>query len=1095
MLGFPLRFIRNLALAGLALAFFLVLIGALLSPRLEETPKLEDPEEVEAITAARTARFDPDGLPVVQQEVDYAQGPGAAWYPKGEAPILQRLVEQGAIPPVAERVGPEPVVLDGVDGIGRYGGTWLRVANSPADVNVIGWRLGGAGLVRWSPMGDPIRPHLARSWEVSEDDREWIFHLRKGVRWSDGHPFTAEDILYWAEKEPLATGGPPPYWMVTGGKLGKVEKLDDYTVRFSFEEPNGVLLEALAGAGGWQPYMPAHYLEPYHPVFGDDALIEKALKARGLSSRRALYKALKDFRNTEHPRMWPWIYRTYKSSPPEGFVRNPYYFAVDPEGNQLPYIDRVLFELKSPKLIPIAAANGSVSMQARHLRFEDYTLLMENREEYDYTVKHWFNSVRSPFAIFPNLNRRVFPDDPVSQSKAALLNEKTFRQALSLAIDRRKIIDAFYAGQGEPSQIDPGEGSPFGSEQLRKSFIEFDPERANALLDALGLVRRDEEGMRTFPDGSRMTWYLNFTDYTGAGPGPFVVEDWAKVGIRAILRERSRSLFTNERIALLHDFTIWASESEFNPMVCARSFVASHSWTHFAPAYGTWYVRGGLHGDESASAGEEPPLGSAIREAQELFEKARQTSNREEQIAIWQRILELNAENLWSISITTAPPDVLVVDNDMRGVPDQLLSGAGYGTPNNASPETFYFENPSDSPGAIALMEREIVESHPAEDDVSLDKPTPQSGDFGRVMANFFIGIGLLGLVLVGARHPFIGRRLLIMVPTLFIISIVTFVIIQLPPGDYVETRLLTLQLNGDEGAIEEVKQLRESFHLEEPVWQRYLRWLGVRWFLTFDASDRGLLQGDMGRSMDTLRPVNEMVGDRVLLTFLVSLGTILFTWAVAVPIGIYSAVRQYSIGDYLLTFIGFIGMCVPNFLLAVLLMYWSGKYLGINVTGLFSPEMAATPEWSWAKAVDLLQHIWVPIVVIAISGTAGMIRVMRGNLLDELRKPYVTTAMAKGVRPFKLLMKYPVRLALNPFVSGIGGIFPQLVSGGAIVAIVLSLPMVGPLLLDGLMTEDLYLAASMLMVLSALGVFGTLVSDLLLLWIDPRIRMEGGSR
>jgi ABC-type dipeptide/oligopeptide/nickel transport system permease component len=255
------------------------------------------------------------------------------------------------------------------------------------------------------------------------------------------------------------------------------------------------------------------------------------------------------------------------------------------------------------------------------------------------------------------------------------------------------------------------------------------------------------------------------------------------------------------------------------------------------------------------------------------------------------------------------------------------------------------------------------------------------------------------------------------------------------------------------------------------------------------------LLQGNMGRSMETQKSVNDIVGDRVMLTFLVSLGTILFTWAIALPIGIYSAVRQYSWGDYVLTFMGFIGMCVPNFLLAIILMYWSGKYLGVNVTGLFSPEYAAAPEWTWGKIVDLMQHIWVPVIVIATAGTAGMIRVMRGNLLDELSKPYVTTAMAKGVRPFRLLMKYPVRLALNPFISGIGGIFPQLVSGGAIVAIVLSLPMVGPLMLQGLMTQDVYLAGSMLMVLSLLGIFGTLVSDLLLLWLDPRIRLEGGSR
>jgi len=350
-------------------------------------------------------------------------------------------------------------------------------------------------------------------------------------------------------------------------------------------------------------------------------------------------------------------------------------------------------------------------------------------------------------------------------------------------------------------------------------------------------------------------------------------------------------------------------------------------------------------------------------------------------------------------------------------------------------------------------------------------------------------------MLMIAFRHPYIGRRLAMMVPTLLLISIVGFVILQLPPGSYVETRMLELRMNGDEAAIEELERLAEMFHLEDPLWKQYTRWMGLHWFAGFDAADRGLLQGHLGRSMETGRTVNDTVGDRVLLTFVVSLFTILFTWALALPIGIYSAVKPYSRVDYVATFLGFIGMSVPNFLLAILLMYWSGKYLGLNVTGLFSVEYAASPEWSWGKVADLLKHIWVPIVVIGTGGTAGMIRVMRGNLMDELRKPYVTTARAKGMRPFPLLMKYPVRLALNPFISGIGGIFPQLVSGGAIVAIVLSLPMVGPVLLQGLMTQDIYLSGSMLVVLSLLGIFGTLVSDLLLLALDPRIRLDGGKR
>jgi ABC-type dipeptide/oligopeptide/nickel transport system permease component len=357
------------------------------------------------------------------------------------------------------------------------------------------------------------------------------------------------------------------------------------------------------------------------------------------------------------------------------------------------------------------------------------------------------------------------------------------------------------------------------------------------------------------------------------------------------------------------------------------------------------------------------------------------------------------------------------------------------------------------------------------------------------VVRVLWIAIPALILALLAFRHPFIGRRLAIMVPTLLVISVIVFAMVQLPPGDYLSSKIIQLQETGDSTAESQIKDLHELFHYDDPQWKLYARWMGFMWFTSFTPSDQGLLQGNLGRSMETQQPINSMIGDRITLTVIVSLATILFTWAIALPIGIYSAVRQYSTGDYILTLVGFVGMCVPAFLLALVLIAVSG------MSGLFSPEFAAQPEWTWAKAMDLVKHIWIPIVVLGIGGTAGMIRIMRANLLDELKKPYVTTALAKGVRPMKLLVKYPVRLALNPFVSGIGHLFPQLISGGAIVATVLALPMVGPLQLQAVMTQDVYLAGSMLMVLSLLGVVGTLVSDLLLLWLDPRIRFEGGGR
>jgi len=305
----------------------------------------------------------------------------------------------------------------------------------------------------------------------------------------------------------------------------------------------------------------------------------------------------------------------------------------------------------------------------------------------------------------------------------------------------------------------------------------------------------------------------------------------------------------------------------------------------------------------------------------------------------------------------------------------------------------------------------------------------------------------------------------------------------------------MMLEEQGDTSSLQQIKDLREMFWLDRPLAVRYVKWMGLAWFFTWDSRDKGLLQGDLGRSMVGGQPVNERVGDRIQLTLFISMCTILFTWCAAIPIGILSAVRQYSLWDYVFTFIGFIGMCIPPFLLALIISYLCKVLFGFTVTGLFSSEYGSQPQWDWPKFIDLLKHIWMPIVVLGIGGTAGMIRIMRGNLLDELKKPYVLTARAKGVRPLKMLLKYPVRLALNPFISGIGNLFPKLISGGAIVAMVLSLPTVGPLMLEALRMEDMYLAGSMLMVLSLLGVLGTLISDLLLLWLDPRIRFEGTRR
>jgi ABC-type dipeptide/oligopeptide/nickel transport system permease component/ABC-type transport system substrate-binding protein len=1073
----------------------ILLLARLTAPLVPAAMIMPAAEIVAEIDQSRNPTFDPNHPVILYEKVDHNEGPAAAWHPRGESPVLRELVAAGLLPPVDERIGPEPLVLRGIDGIGQYGGTWMRAANSPFDIRGITGSMSGANLVRWSPHGYPIVPHVAKGWDASADRREWTFFFRRGMRWSDGQPFTVDDILYWWNHDIRGLGSDPPEFMRVRGETGEIVRVDDYTLRFVFPHPHVLFLEILTNSDDYAA--PRHYLEPFHPNLGDPELKQQAMRARRVPSERGLYASLRHWGNPEHPRLWPWIYRTHRSNPPQSFVRNPYYFVVDLEGNQLPYVDRVTYEIVTPKLIPNAATGGRLTFQARHIRFDDYTLLMAERERGGYDVLHWFPAWRSGWTLFPNLNRKVTPGSRIDEMRHQLLNSRDFRIALSVAIDRREIIVAEYHGIGEPAQLAPGRASPFHHEGLLKSHTEYDPERANRLLDGLGLVRRDRDGMRTFPDGTRMTWFINFTDFTGPGPAEFVTTHWARVGIRALPRERSRPLFAAEKMARVHDFSVWSGNSEFYPLVQPRSFVPVYSESHQAQGYGIWYQLGGLYGRvaDGEQGALEPPPGHPLRRTMEIFDEALQATTLEEQVRIFHEALEINAEHCFTISISTPPPQPVVVQRGFRNVPKHAIIGGAFSMPAHAGLETFFFEQPPSDPAAAAQILREILAATPAPTVVDGGPVWSSAHGVTRLLRYLFGSLALLAVIMLGVRHPYVGRRLLLMIPTLLVVSLVVFVIVQAPPGDFVQTKMLQATMTQDPALIDEVNQIKEIFPVGQHPVAQYARWMGFQWFLTFKRADMGLLQGNLGRSMETLRPINEMVGDRILLTFLISAGTILFTWVVAVPVGIYSAVRQYSPIDYILTIIGFIGMCIPGFLLALIFMFLGQRLFGTDLTGLFSPEFAGRPGWDWPKVIDLLKHIWVPIAVLGIGGTAGLIRVMRGNLLDELSKPYTVTARAKGVRPLRLLIKYPVRLAINPMVSAVGSVFPQLVSGGAIVAIVLSLPTVGPLMLSALMTEDVYLAGSLLMVLSLLGVLGTLVSDLLLLWLDPRIRLEGGGR
>jgi len=316
------------------------------------------------------------------------------------------------------------------------------------------------------------------------------------------------------------------------------------------------------------------------------------------------------------------------------------------------------------------------------------------------------------------------------------------------------------------------------------------------------------------------------------------------------------------------------------------------------------------------------------------------------------------------------------------------------------------------------------------------------------------------------------------MIPTLILIAVVSFIIIQLPPGDFLTSYIAQLSQTGETVDEATIAALRKRYGLDQPYYVQFFMWV---W---------GMLHGDFGQSFEWNRPVSQLIWERLALTVAVSTFTMVFTWILSFPIGLYSATHQYSGGDYFFTFLGYIGLATPNFMIALILMWIAYSVFGASVGGLFSPQYVEA-AWSWGKFLDMLNHLWIPAIVIGMGGTAGLIRTLRANLLDELHKPYVVTARAKGVPERTLLWRYPLRIAIIPWISTVGWSLPGIISGETITAVVLSLPTTGPLLLRALQSQDMYLAGSFIMLLSFLTVIGTLISDILLGWVDPRIRYE----
>jgi peptide/nickel transport system permease protein len=337
----------------------------------------------------------------------------------------------------------------------------------------------------------------------------------------------------------------------------------------------------------------------------------------------------------------------------------------------------------------------------------------------------------------------------------------------------------------------------------------------------------------------------------------------------------------------------------------------------------------------------------------------------------------------------------------------------------------------------------------------------------------------------------YLVQRLFVMIPTLLVISFLIFAIIQAPPGDFLESMIAEQQSRGENVNQDKIEFLRHTYGLDQPFYLQYLHWMFGNWD-GLKYQNGGLIFGDLGYSFEHNLPVTDVIGDALSLTVLISIASILFVWVVSFPIAVYSATHQYGFFDYLFTFFGYIGLATPSFLIALVMLYFANIWFGTSIGGLLDPQYIDQP-WSWGKFVSLLEHMWIPVLVIGLPGTAGMIRRLRANLLDELNKQYVVTGRAKGLPPFRLLVKYPLRVSLNPFIADIGSLLPELISGSVVVSVVMSLPITGPILLAALRSQDMYLAGSFLMFMAVLTVIGIFISDLALAMLDPRIRFGAG--
>jgi len=611
-----------------------------------------------------------------------------------EAPMLKEMVEKGELPPVDERLPEEPLVEEVVDEIGQYGGTLRRGFLGPSDHNNY-TRVVYDALVRHAPDGSQVIPHIAKGWEANDDFTVWKVFLRKGMKWSDGEPFTADDIMFWYEYILLNEDLTPsvPVWMQNNdGSVVKVEKLDDYTVQWTFDHPNTAFLLALANKDGADKsiatlsFVPAHYMKQFHPAFADEAELQAKVKEAGFETWRELFavEAMPHL-SGKRPSTAAWVPDGSSVSDPVFTIkRNPYYFAVDPEGNQLPYIDEVRFTFFADKeALNLAAVGGEFDLQGRHINMTNYPVLVENQEKGGYRVITWPTFGGSDAAITFN---QTYEKDPAI---GELLRNKDFRVALSYAIDREEIKEAAFLGLGEARQPVPAPWHPYypGDEWAFK-YTEYDPDKANELLDGIGLTERDADGFRLLPDGQPLAIEISVVPAFGpwTDVAQLVAQDWEAVGVKTIVQVRERSLHFQMRETNDLMTEIWNNDTtgfpfSGEPQTDPRSPIA----TCFAFLHRKWYETGGAEGIEP------PP---EIKRLVEITDEAK-TVGRERQVELAQELFRVWADNAWQIGTVGLTPmiqGVIVANKDLRNVPEVAGNDWPLRTPGDTRPEQYFFE-------------------------------------------------------------------------------------------------------------------------------------------------------------------------------------------------------------------------------------------------------------------------------------------------------------------------------------------------------------------------------------------------------------------